>query len=315
MVVQAIEIAPAAYASKGTSHVEKEDDLSYDLGNLLACDTHPFQFQNEKELTKFTRENFQLLMNQIFQLPSEESDLGPLALLPLPTTVIPREKRVPEAKKETRWEAFAKEKGIMKKKKTRMVYDEDKEAFAPRWGYKRANDDTNDWAMEYKTGQDIYSDPWTDKAQEKKERVQKNLRQEVKNKEHMTGTKKIPSGIPVELLDQKKGKEGTKATLKKTQFSTASMGKFDDKRQGEPERKKEGKRHQRAPVVGHETSERERSMNVVDRLLGKEEGAGKRKESGTTDYADEDENPKAKKRGKKLKNITKGQAKNMKNRR
>lgn len=37
----------------------------------------------------------------------------------------------------TRWEKFAKEKGINKKKKDLMIYDEQSKEFKPRYGYKR----------------------------------------------------------------------------------------------------------------------------------------------------------------------------------
>ena len=59
------------------------------------------------------------------------------AELPPGTTLLPREKPVPEPRPETRWERFAKEKGIKKRKKSsRMVYDEQKGEWRPRWGYK-----------------------------------------------------------------------------------------------------------------------------------------------------------------------------------
>jgi hypothetical protein len=78
MVVKAAEIAPAAYAVNDSSKVKKEDDLTYDLGNLAAFDTHPFKYTNEKELFLHARENVQLLINHISDLPREMSDMGPL---------------------------------------------------------------------------------------------------------------------------------------------------------------------------------------------------------------------------------------------
>lgn len=53
--------------------------------------------------------------------------------------VCSREKPIPQPKKETRWEKFAKEKGITKKKKSRMMWDEASQEWKPRWGYGRAN--------------------------------------------------------------------------------------------------------------------------------------------------------------------------------
>ena len=45
--------------------------------------------------------------------------------LPAPTTRLPREKPVPKEKQLTKWEKYAKEKGITKRKKTKSVWDEE----------------------------------------------------------------------------------------------------------------------------------------------------------------------------------------------
>jgi hypothetical protein len=52
------------------------------------------------------------------------------------STPLPREKHVPEAKPLTKWEKFAKEKGIKKTKKSRKVYDEQTKEYLPAFGYK-----------------------------------------------------------------------------------------------------------------------------------------------------------------------------------
>ncbi len=49
----------------------------------------------------------------------------------------------------TRWERFAKEKGIHKTKKTRMVYDDASGDMLPRWGYgAKQNDPMTNWLIE-----------------------------------------------------------------------------------------------------------------------------------------------------------------------
>lgn len=317
MVVKAAEIAPAAFAEGSTSTVQKEDDLTYDLGNLAAFDTHPFAYSNEKELALHARENVQLLINQIFELPREMSDMGPLAKLPEPTSVIPREKPLPKPKVETKWEKFAKEKGIVKRKKSRKEFDEATGEWSHSWGYKRADDDMKDWAVEMKEGD--MSDPWTKRKQDKKARVDKNLRAQANNLKQGRGKQlagiagRTPTGIPVELMDtddakaKQRGKEGTSKTLEKVQFATASMGKFDAMREGEAERKQKGKRNHFLPTTGAETTEKERSLNALKRVLGREENAGKNKGKSADD--EDEEGGKRKKKGKKLKNITKGHAK------
>jgi len=60
----------------------------------------------------------------MFQLPVTPSSLGPIAALPPPTFQCPREKPLPKVKADTKWEQFRKEKGIKKRKRSRMVWDE-----------------------------------------------------------------------------------------------------------------------------------------------------------------------------------------------
>ena len=108
--------------------------------------TSPSRFHNtsqalEKDgelyLHRRGRDNVQLLINQVFALEREESSTGPLANLPACEEPLPREMPVPMPKPETRWQKYAREKGINAgKKKERMVFDEQKKEWAPRWGYK-----------------------------------------------------------------------------------------------------------------------------------------------------------------------------------
>ena len=108
------------------------------------------------------RDNAQLLVNQIFNLPVQRDEVvGAVVELPTPETPIPREKHVPEAKPLTKWEKFAKEKGIKKKKKDRKVYNEEKKDFVPAFGYKSKHDG-HDWLIPVKEGvDDPYEDPFT----------------------------------------------------------------------------------------------------------------------------------------------------------
>nr|CCA18239.1 ribosome biogenesis regulatory protein putative [Albugo laibachii Nc14] len=304
MALKAAEVAPAAYANKKNSDVKKEDDLEYDLGNLAAFDTHPYKYTNEKDLALFTRENVQLLVNRLFTLPRTITDAGPLAKLPPPTTIIPREKPLPKPNAETKWEKFAKEKGIQKRKKSRMVFDEAAQDWKPNWGYKRANDNLQDWAVEAKTGENALADPWAKRKQAKKARVEKNIKQQAANVGR-GGVDKIPSGIAVELAGtsdvkaKQRGKEGTMKTLQKAQFSTASMGKFDSMRYGETERKQKGKRNRFLPSTGAEGVEKERALKAIHHVLSKDGKSNKEKDANSHG---EEESRKKKKRGNKAQN-------------
>ncbi|OIR58512.1 MAG: ribosome biogenesis protein Rrs1 [Amphiamblys sp. WSBS2006] len=73
--------------------------------------------------------------------------------LPEPTAVFPSERDVPE-KTETKWERFARMKGIEKKKKDRLVYDEDTQGWLPRHGdgsRRNALRKTKNWCVETST--------------------------------------------------------------------------------------------------------------------------------------------------------------------
>ena len=172
----------------------------------------------------------------------------------------------PPPKQETKWEKFAKERGIPtnKEKRSRKVWDEATGTWMYRHGYQKANDATNtEWPiMEVKGNEDPYEDPWERARDAKKARVDKNTENRMRNMERAgmlakgtttrtfkdkarareagkAGGGSMPSGIPVDMVSSKqRGKNLTKAALIATQRSTASLGKFDMMREGEPERKK-----------------------------------------------------------------------------
>lgn len=54
--------------------------------------------------------------------------------LPEPSILFPRSKRLPEEKILTKWEKFAKEKGIKKRKRLGMKYDSELKGQVARWG-------------------------------------------------------------------------------------------------------------------------------------------------------------------------------------
>lgn len=253
-VVSARDILPNLYddendgESGDESDVEvrnKEDivdDLHYDVHNLLACNYHPIRIlsgQDKEDVLKSAAQRAaQLLLKRLIDCPQEQSDVGPLVVLPPETSIIPRGYKLPEEKPETKWEKFAKEKGIKKKKRDRMIFEEETGEFKPRFGYKRANNGIEDIPIiEVKEGEDPYKDPWSEARTEKKARIAKNEKQQVMNKKKALGKKGTPAprsfdpagvpGIPLDIKDKnkKRGKEGIQRALQLVQHSTASMGR------------------------------------------------------------------------------------------
>lgn len=136
-----------------STSVKKLVPVALDLGNVVLFDVNPFEDEKmdltrctreEREvyLESLTRDNAQLLFNGLYSLPQEESDeMGRIVTLPKPTTVIPREKPIPTDKPLTRWEKFAKVKGIRKEKRSAKVFDEASGEWKYRHGSKSANND------------------------------------------------------------------------------------------------------------------------------------------------------------------------------
>lgn len=185
-------VAPKAFAKAAPGlGVTKVDDLEYDLGLMLAVDPHPLDPARtadpgklEAYLDEVFRDNAQLLVKRMFELPFEKTDEGPIVRLPRRTTRLPRTKPVPEAKPLTRWEKFAREKGIKKEKRARMVWDEAANEWRPRFGFKRVGSEgeKGPWLMETKSSEDALVDPYEKASLLKKDRVLKNQIAQVRNK-------------------------------------------------------------------------------------------------------------------------------------
>ena len=100
-----------------------------------------FRADLEEYLMSTARDGVQTLIASLFSLPTTSTDDGPLAHLPPPTTQLPRAKPLPKPKPPTKWEQFAKAKGIQKTRKDKKVWDEEKQEWVNRWGWKGANKD------------------------------------------------------------------------------------------------------------------------------------------------------------------------------
>lgn len=186
--------------------VEKPIPVVYDLGNLSVFDSNVIDrndldssnAKREENLRKMTRDNAQLLINQLLSLPiksttdsaggtSGQSATMSLLRLPEPIAELPREKPLPKPKAPTKWEKFAAKKGIKAKEKNgKMVFDEASGEWVPKWGYKGANKKLDDqWLVEVdekheNTDKELI-DPRTLNRQERLKLIKKNERQQKKN--------------------------------------------------------------------------------------------------------------------------------------
>ncbi|CAG8497019.1 14528_t:CDS:2 [Acaulospora morrowiae] len=252
-------------------NVEKPIPLQFDLGLLAAFDTNAVDEAELKKdentyLKKCTRDNTQLLINQLFKLPVDSSqNVGLLIELPDPVTAIPREKPLPKSKPLTRWEKFAKAKGIQHRRKDRKIFDEASGEWVSRWGYKGVNDDgANDWLIPVPDNSDPYEDQFAKMREAKRERILKNEKRHRRNVEEAQTTLQ-PSNNKSDARTARKLELQQQIVTSKT--ATASYGRFDKPLDGDSKMK--GKKGKFEPNVGDVKKEKETSINILNNIVGK----------------------------------------------
>ncbi|CAM1318644.1 RRS1 (predicted), partial [Pycnogonum litorale] len=249
-----------------STDVHKDIPLEIDIGNLLSVDSNPIdlsKFRSKKEtfLKALTRDNTQLLINKIWELPSERHEDVIVAKLPEPTTIIPRINRLPKTRTLTKWQDFAKTKGIKKRKKDKLVWDKVVKDWRPRYGYKRVTSDTDNWVMEYKKNEDPYTDLFAKKAGEKSERVAKNELQRLRNIAR-SQNKRVP-GVGLTPTETPDAAAVSKAIVV-AKSSTASLGRYTETLPKEKPQKRTGAKRKFDPVIGDIRAEKLKNLEIFD---------------------------------------------------
>jgi regulator of ribosome biosynthesis len=288
--VRALLAQSAASGGRPSIQVDKEDDLTYDLGHLCASDPSPLdeaalKVDASAYLLRIARDNAQLLTNRLYGILATQPNKSAIKL-PEPTTALPREKPLPKPKPLTRWEKFAAEKGIVKKKRSKMVWDETAQRWAPRFGYGKANkqdDPMASWLIPAKPGDDGSVDPFEEQATRKRDARSKQKRQEERNRLEaahaagLTGRRKGAAAtgnslggslIAGDLSSRADKAEYLKGAMRASQVSTASLGRFDRQLDKEPA-KNRGVRKQygSATVAADVQADVKRAASVAGKIF------------------------------------------------
>ncbi|GBN08888.1 Ribosome biogenesis regulatory [Araneus ventricosus] len=199
-----------------------------DVGNLCVSNISLLKSSLEKNFSEeklkcVAVQGAQKLLNEIFQLPSQYHEHVPVAKLPEPTLIIPREKPIPKPKPMTKWEKFSKAKGIKKQKKEKLVFDETAQDWKPRYGYRGINN-KDDWVKEIPDNADPNADYFGKVKEQKKERIAKNEYHRLRNIASATKMK-VTNLESVDRAD----KHQLSRSLSAAKSSTASLGRFADK--------------------------------------------------------------------------------------
>jgi regulator of ribosome biosynthesis len=262
-------------AAAKSIEVIKEVPLNLDLGHLAVFDTNiidvkTLKSQPDLQLEKLTRDNTQIFINKIWELDTDRIDGSVIAKLPEAITALPRFRRIPEPKAPTKWELFAKKKGIQKKRRD-QVWDEEAKQFRPRYGFKsKQNQAEKEWVVEVK-GDEVQDDPFGKQKKDKKERVAKNELRRLQNIARASGKKFGNNKDGVQPAEAFQTQRPERKELEKAAFlakaSTASLGKFQEKADNEKSMKGTGgkKRH----FEPNETvkGEKEKNLKLVQEIL------------------------------------------------
>ncbi|KIV78308.1 hypothetical protein PV11_10037 [Exophiala sideris] len=183
--------------------VDKPTPYTFDLGYLTATDPNPLPStsallsqsftQRNTTLQTIARDGAQSLLNTLLTTCTISSTPDGLVMaLPRSITTLPRWKPLPKPKAPTKWELFARKKGIgkfggnlkggaaLEDRKKNLVYDEESGEWVKKWGYKGKNKQAeNEWLVELDDDkQQKEKDGVNPRAVTRQERVEKIKRQD-----------------------------------------------------------------------------------------------------------------------------------------
>ncbi|KIW42484.1 uncharacterized protein PV06_06030 [Exophiala oligosperma] len=199
--------------------VEKPTPYTYDLAYLTATDPNPLPSTSallsqsytarNTSLQSVARDGAQTLLNTLLTTCSITSTPdGLLMTLPPPVTQLPRWKPLPKPKAPTKWELFARKKGIgkyagnlhggaaLEDRKKNLVYDEETGEWVKKWGYKGRNKAAeNEWLVELDDDKAAReSEGKNVRTEGRRERVERMRRQDRRQRNNERRNKKSKVG-------------------------------------------------------------------------------------------------------------------------
>lgn len=256
--------------------VEKHLEVNIDVGHLLVTDPNYFDddlFKKDQEqyVLNLTRDNTQLLINSVWELPTERDEEAVVAKMPAPRTILPRARKLPVPKPLTKWEQIAKAKGIKKRVRDKKVYDEVLDKWVPTYGYQRYKaDKEKDWVLEVP-----HNDPNKDMFQEKRDlRIDRIAKNEIARMRNIARTKKIQTPRTGFLGPESASARELVTAANLAKASTASVGKFQESLTNDKQARgigvrelMPGAKRKRAPLTL--PGEKKRNLEIVNKVLNK----------------------------------------------
>ncbi|KAI5017052.1 hypothetical protein ZWY2020_037430 [Hordeum vulgare] len=279
--------AEEASASATNFEVDLGHLLAYDPSHHLAAGAASSRAELREECLRKATELAQAVANALFSLPATEGRDGPVVRLPPPANRLPREKHLRgEASYQVGGVCEVERNilaGIIKHKKNKRAWDEQTNSWKRTYGYDRVNDDRDVPIIEAKSTGEPGVDPFAQRREEKKGRVDKQEKNRLGNLKNAAKVGALPSHIQLAAtsvpitgtkadLPRKAKKEDLENVAGMASAATASGGKFDKKLPGEKPLKKAGKNRKFLPVnrrKGMGNLEKQQNEKILNSLLAK----------------------------------------------
>jgi len=277
---EAILGASASLRREQETEPERLVPLQFDEGTLLVTDASAIEKLDEnldakeKALKALATANTQQLINKLWVLPFERIDGIVVGKLPVRKTELPRQFPCPTKRPPTKWEKYALAKGIQKRKKDKMVFDEVAKEWRPRWGYKRAGGDPtgeSDWVLEVPKDGDPFENQFDKRRAATKERAAKNELQHLRNVSRAHGIR-VNHGVAPKDKTATGQLDSLSKSFHQARKSTASMGRFEKPSKEKLTKKvpeARGKKRKFDSNLVKPDSEHKRQIKILDDVTSK----------------------------------------------
>jgi regulator of ribosome biosynthesis len=246
------------------TNIEKPIPVTIDLQCLVA-----FDLNLKSETFQETKKTCQLMINSLFKQDIHSNEAGTFCVIPRSVkNLLPRQKPIPTEKHKTRWERFAEKKGIKKRKKKRVEFNEEFQDYRPVYGYKNQGKpkDLSDWLHEV-------DEKGTDKFEEDKkgfnelmQKRKKELKRIKCNKRGIERKQRLKQrrSIIKYFVNNKDFKNSLKKKILDSKQSTASFGRFDEKLDNDNVKVRRGKQKYDPLIKGD--SEKSENLKILEKI-------------------------------------------------
>ncbi|XP_071514943.1 ribosome biogenesis regulatory protein homolog [Panulirus ornatus] len=253
------------------AEVHKDIQSECDKGNLVVTiknSLNESSFRDPEKsdayLSALARDGLQSLFAEVWDLPREWIDSAVFVTLPKPSTRLPREKPMPKNRFISKWEQYARDKGIQRKKRAKKTWDDVLKQWVPRYGYRKVKaEKEKNWVKEVPDHGDPYEDQFFKAAELKKENIAKNEYQRLRN---IARNRKLRVPHVGVTNNEYSSIKDLGLAMHHARHATASLGKFQPDLPNERKVKGLGKKRRQEQTTGDGQVEKKQYIEAIKKV-------------------------------------------------